>query len=137
MYAESKDWLSFVNFVKTEYLFLLDTMKDVILPARNDDTQIEKEEIIDAINRSEKRNNTITRMVNSHIRFLKDCIEENDSQNQDSFISEHRSILVTINRYKKDYNRLKKQLINIIKKARKEEKLEYLLDSKGDFEYVQ
>ena len=45
MHTESKDQLSFVNFVKTEYLFLLDTMKDVILPARNDDTQIEKEEI--------------------------------------------------------------------------------------------
>ena len=81
MYTESKDWLSFLNFVKTEYLFLLDTMKDVILPARNDDTQIEKEEIIDAINRSEMRNNTFTRMVNSHIRFLEDCIEKKDNKN--------------------------------------------------------
>ena len=61
-------------------------MKEVILPARNDDTQIEKEEIIDAINRSEMRNNTITRMVNSHIRFLEDCIEKKDNKNQCSFI---------------------------------------------------
>ena len=137
MYTESKDWLSFVNFVKTEYLFLLDTMKDVILPARNDDTQIEKEEIIDAINRSEKRNNTITRMVNSHIRFLEDCIEKKDNKNQCSFINEHKSILVTINKYKKEYYRLKKQLIDIIKKARKDEKLEYLLDIKENFECVQ
>ena len=112
-------------------------MKDVILPTRNDNTQIEKEEIIDAINRSEKRNITITRMVNSHIRLLEDCIEKKDNKNQSSFINEHKSILVTINKYKKEYNRLKKQLIDIIKKTRKEEKLEYLLDSKGNFECVQ
>ena len=130
MHDESKDWLSFVNFIKTEYLFLLDTIKDVILPTTNDYTQIEKEEIIDAINRSEKRNNIITRMINSHIGFLEDCIEENDKQNQDAFISEHKSIKTTVNRYKIDYDRLKKQIINIIKNARKEEKLEYLLDSK-------
>ncbi|SHG92090.1 hypothetical protein [Winogradskyella jejuensis] len=127
---KTKSWLSDLLFIKDEHKFLLDATNETTLEITNDDTQIEREEIIDAINRSEKRNCMLINTVENHLECLDNCILDSTSKTKEEFVDKHLLLQAKVTKNIATFKRLKKQLFEIIKKAKKHEKLEYLLDSK-------
>jgi len=88
-------------------------------------------EIIDVINRSQKRNNLLIEAVKVHESELQIMVDEIDQpKEEESYKKEHRGLIIEISEFKKNFRSLKNQLFDIIKNIKKQEKQIRLLDRK-------
>ncbi|KAA5826246.1 hypothetical protein FPF71_05375 [Algibacter amylolyticus] len=129
MHEASKEWLSELNFIKDEHLFFEDLVTEFTsqLIALGNFSSVK--EVIDAINRSDKVNNQLLEAVRNHenkLQIMVDGVDELDLEK--AYIKEHSNLIVSINKFLKEYRVLKTQLFNIIKIIKKEDKSKHLLD---------
>ena len=131
MHLASKGWLSELNFIKDEHRFFEDVITTFTseLVAYGDFS--DSLEIIDAINRSQKRNNLLIEAVIVHENELQIMVDGIDQpQMEEAYKKEHRGLIIEIAELQKYYRTLKTQLFDIIKKIKKDEKQRRLLDRK-------
>lgn len=131
MHEASKDWLSELNFIKDEHLFfehlVTQFTSQLIASKKFSDTK----EIIDAINRSQKRNNTLIEAIKIHENELQVMVDDIDQlEEEKSYTKEHRDLIIATTEFLKEYRKLKAQLFDIIKTIKKEDKGRHLLDRK-------
>ncbi len=131
MHRDSKKWLSELEFIKDEHLFFEDLIKSYTLQMIAPEKFSHNKEIIDAINRSQKKNNLLIEAVKVHENELQIMVDGiNQSREEDAYKKEHRGLLIEISEYENNYRTLKNQLFGIIKSIKKEEKSRHLLDRK-------
>jgi hypothetical protein len=130
MHKGSQEWLSELNFIKDEHLFFEDLVKSNTLQLINPEKFSHNTEVIDAINRSQKRNNLLIEAVRVHENDLKIMVDGIDQpKEEEAYKNEHRGLIIEISAYFKNYRSLKTQLFDIIISIKKEEK-QLLIDKK-------
>ena len=131
MHDGSKEWLSQLEFVKDEHLFFEDLIKSYTLQLIKPEKFAHNKEIIDAINRSQKRNNLLIEAVKVHENELQILVDGiNQPKEEEAYKKEHRGLIIKISEFLKNYRTLKTELFDIMKKIKKEEKIRLLLDGK-------
>ena len=131
MHEASKEWLSELRFIRDEHLFFEDLITSYTLQLIAPDKFADNKELIDVFNESQKRNNTIIEAVKIHENELKIMVDGiNQIEKEKAYIQEHKDLILIINDFLKEYKLIKKQLFDIIKNIKKEEKLRRLLDKK-------
>ena len=131
MHEASKQWLSELNFVKDEHLFFEDLVTQFTSQLIAFGNFSSNEEIIDAINLSQKQNNTLIEAVKIHKNELQIMVDQIDQLEEErAYAKEHSDLIIAITKFLKEYRSLKTQLFDIIKNIKKEEKNRYLLDRK-------
>ena len=129
MHEASKEWLSELRFIKDEHLFFEDLIKSYTLQLISPEKFSHNKEIIDAINRSQKKNNFFIEAVKVHENELKIMVDGvNELKKEQAYKKEHRGLIIEISEFKKNYISLKMQLFDILKTIKKEEKQRRLLD---------
>lgn len=131
MHEASKEWLSELRFIKDEHLFFEDLIKSNTLQLINPEKFSHNKEIIDAINRSQKKNNSFIEAVKVHKNKLHIMVDGvNQLNEEDVYKKAHRSLIIEISEFIKNYRSLKMQLFDILKIIKKEEKQSRLLDKR-------
>lgn len=123
MHKGSQDWLSELRFIKDEHPFFEDLIKSFTLQLIASEKFSHNKEIIDALNRSQKRNNVLIKAVKTHeneFQIMVDGIDQPKEEN--TYRKKYRNLIVVISEFLKDYRILKIQLFDIIKNIKKEEK---------------
>ncbi len=129
MHEASKEWLSELRFIKDEHHFFEDLIKSYTLQLISPEKFSHNKEIIDAINRSQKKNNFFIEAVNVHENELKIMVDGvNELEKEQAYKKDHRGLIIKISEFKKNYRSLKMQLFDILKTIKKEEKQRRLLD---------
>lgn len=131
MHNHSQEWLSELYFIKDEHLFFEDLIKSFTLQMVEPEKFSHNKEIIDAINRSQKKNNLLIEAIKVHENELEIMVDGIDQpKEEEAYKKEHKGLIIELNQFKKDYTILKKQLFDIVKTIKKEEKNRQLLDRK-------
>lgn len=131
MHRESLEWLSQLEFVKDEHLFFEDLIKSYTLQLIQPEKFAHNKEIIDAINRSEKRNDQLIDAIKHHENKLQILVDGiNQPKEEIEYRNEHKALLNKLNDFLKYYRSLKTQLFDIVKQIKKEEKRRLLLEKR-------
>lgn len=131
MHEDSKEWLSELLFIKDEHLFFDDLIKSFTLELLEPEKFSDNKEIIDILNRSEKRNNLLIEAIKVHENDLQIIVDGVDQLNEEkSYKDSHQGLLIKIKEFENDYKSLKTQLFEIIKSIKKEDKRNRILDKK-------
>jgi hypothetical protein len=131
MHEASRKWLSELNFLKDEHLFFEDLISSFTLQFISKDRYSNSKEIIDAINRSQKENKELIKLVKAHEYALHIMVDGIDQPEKEAlYKKEHQELILSINAFTKDFKLIKAQLFDIIKRFKKEEKFQHLLDKK-------
>ena len=131
MHQASKEWLSELRFIKDEHLFFEDLIRSntslIIESGKFSDVK----EVIDIINKSQKRNNVLIESIKIHENELKIMVDGVDQiEEEKAYTKEHSDLIIAISEFTKEYKSLKTQLFDIIKSIKKKEKLRHLIDKK-------
>ena len=133
MHEASKKWLSELQFIADEHLFFQDLVKTYRLQLLNTDEFSDTVEIIDVLNRSQKRNNELIKIVRDHENGLEIMVDGiNQPKEESTYKSDHKQLVETMSEFYKEYTDLKTQLFQVIKSGIKKEKQEHLLDNKDN-----
>jgi len=131
MHEASKEWLSELKFIRDELLFFEDLITTFTSQLIESGKFSDNKEIIDAINRSNKRNNSLIEAIKTHQNELQIMVDKIDQlEEEKAYVNEHRTLTTTIAEFLKEYKALKSQLFEIIKSIKKEEKFKHLIDKK-------
>lgn len=129
MHRASKSWLSELLFIKDEHLFFEDLIKSHTFQLLDKEKFSDNKEVIDAINRSQRRNNELIKSVQKHENKLEIMVDGIDQlKEEEAYKKEHRDLIIGVNDFLKNYKILKTQLFDIIKNIKKLEKQRRLLD---------
>ncbi len=129
MHKGSKEWLSQLEFLKDEHLFFEDLIKSYTLQLIQPEKFAHNKEIIDAINKSQKRNNLLIEAVKIHENGLQIMVDGIDQLKQEkAYKKEHRGLIIKICEFLMEYRSLKMELFDIIKNIKKEKKRGHLID---------
>lgn len=131
MHEASKEWLSELEFIRDEHHFFEDLITSFTTPIIESGKFSDTKEIIDEINRSNKQNNQLIKTVITHINKLQIMVDKIDQlEEEKAYAAEHKALITTIATFLKEYKSLKRQLFEIIKRIKKEEKFKHLIDKK-------
>ncbi len=129
MHRHVQDWLSELEFVKDEHLFFEDLVKTYTLQLIDTKKFSKYKEIIDAVNHSRKRNNSLIKTIKVHGNELKIMVDGvNQPKEEEDYKKEHGNFIILISEFLKDYQSLKSQLFTAIKNILKKEKQQRLLE---------
>jgi hypothetical protein len=128
LHKTSQDWLVELEFIKDEHLFFEDLITS-LTPQLVDSIGFEEDiEIIDALNLSQKQNNTLLKEIKKHDRNLTIMFDGiNQPKEEREYKKQHRQLMSKVNENLKEYKSLKTQLFVILKKVFKKEKQKRLM----------
>ncbi len=128
LHEASQNWLIELKFIKDEHLFFEDifsTFSVQLIEAKGFE---EKTEIIDAINESQRSNNSLIKEIKKHDKDLKLLVDGIDQREKEmGYKREHRKLMAKVDEYLKEYKLLKTQLFSTIKEIFKREKQKKLM----------
>ncbi|WP_179336702.1 hypothetical protein [Winogradskyella ludwigii] len=131
MHEDSKEWLSELLFIKDEHLFFDDLIKSFTLQLLEPEKFSDNIEIIDILNKSEKRNNLLIEAIRVHENDLQIIVDGVNQINEEKvYKKSHQGLLIKIREFENEYRNLKTQLFEIIKNIKKEDKRNRLLEDK-------
>ncbi|WAC02321.1 hypothetical protein N7U66_00745 [Lacinutrix neustonica] len=131
MHKDSKKWLSELRFVKDEHLFFQDLITSYTLQIIDFEDFSDTKEIIDALNRSQKKNNELIEDVLTHEKDLEIMVDGiDDVKKEKQYKKLHRQLLTSVSEYLYDYKKVKTQLFDILKDVMKKVKQQRLLDNR-------
>lgn len=131
MHEDSKEWLSELLFIKDEHLFFDDLIKSFTLQLLEPEKFSDNIEIIDILNKSEKRNNLLIEAIRVHENDLQIIVDGVNQLNEEKvYKKSHQGLLIKIREFENEYRNLKTQLFEIIKNIKKEDKRNRLLEDK-------
>ena len=123
MHHGSQEWLSELRFIKDEHLFFEDLVKSHTLQLISSEKITHNKEVIDAINKSQKRNGLLIKAIIIHINNLKIMIDGiAQPTEEEAYKKEHRRLIIVVSEYLKNYRKLKSQLFEILKNILKKDK---------------
>lgn len=129
MHEHAQQWLSELEFANDEFRFLEDLIKTYTLQLIDSKQFSDNKEIIDAINRSEKRNHLLLEAIKVHSNELEIMVDGKDQpKDEESYKKRHRELILRVSEFLKDYKSLKTQLFSVVQNILKKEKQRLLLD---------
>lgn len=129
MHKHTLKWLSELEFIKDEHLFFEDLVKTFTSQLIETKKYSENKEIVDAVNRSEKRTNLIIEAIKVHRNDFEIMVDGIDQpKEEDGYKEEHRGLIIMVSEFYYEYQQLKTQIFHIIQDILKKEKQRLLLD---------
>ncbi|WP_452228057.1 MULTISPECIES: hypothetical protein [unclassified Lacinutrix] len=123
MHEASKKWYSELSFIKDEQLFFDDLVKTYTLELIDKKEFANSKEIVDVLNRSQKRTDELLNIVNTHTNDLEILVDNIKQPKEEmSYKKEHKELLNIISDFFIEYKNLKTQLFQIFKGILKDEK---------------
>ena len=129
MHEHVQQWMSELEFANDEFRFLEDLIKTYTLQLIESKQFSDNKEIIDAINRTGKRNHLLLEAIRVHsneLEILMDGIDQ--PKDEESYKERHRDLILRVKEFLLDYRSLKTQLFSMIQSILKKEKQRLLLD---------
>lgn len=118
-------------FIKDEHLFFEDLIKSYTLALIAPEKFSDNKALIDALNRSQKRNNLLIEAIKVHNNDLKIMVDGIDQPNEEkAYRKSHKGLILKIKEFQDSYKVLKSQLFDIFKKIKKDDKQQHLLGNK-------
>ena len=128
MHETSKQFLSELNFIKDEQLFLNDLVKSFTLQLIDTDIFEESKKVIDQIQRFEKDMETLLKKVRAHENQLQIMVDDIDQLTMEkAYIVTHKELLNDVNEYVVKYRKVKERLFKVVSSVMKREKQKRLL----------
>ena len=128
MHEASKQWLSELKFIADEQLFFQDLIKDHTLQLVDKSVFADTKAIIDALEKSKKKNTDLLEAVKTHENDLVILVDEIDQIDEEkAYKKEHRGLVSLMSAFFIEYRTLKTKLFRIVKEAIKKEKQQRLL----------
>ena len=128
MHEASRNWLSELRFIKDEQQFLSNLIKSYTLQLIDASHFAESKKIVETLEALQKKNKKYIETVKAHENELLIMVDGIDQlQEEEAYRNEHRTLLVNINYYFKEYRKLKKQVFRTIEDIMKHEKQKRLL----------
>lgn len=123
MHQASNKWSSELSFIKDEQLFFDDLVTTYTLQLL-DKTEFENnKEIIDVLNRSQKKTDELLNIVRTHNNDLEILVDKiKHPLEEANYKKEHKELLNVLSEFFIEYKNLKTQLFQIFKDILKEEK---------------
>lgn len=129
MHETSLEWISELNFVRDEQLFLNDLVKAYTLQITSLGLLDESRKLITAISNSEAEADQLLKKVQVHENQLSIMIDDIDQPKMEKAYTEtHRDMIFAIDTYLANYRKLKGSLFQMISKVMKKEKQKRLLN---------
>ena len=95
MHNKSKEWLSELKFIKDEHLFFEDLIKSYTLELLEPQKYVHNKEIIDAINKSKKRNNLLIDAIKVHKNKLQIMVDNKEQpKEEEAYKKEHLDLII-------------------------------------------
>ena len=128
MHEASRNWLSELRFIKDEQQFLSNLIKSYTLQLIDASHFAESKKIVETLEALQKKNKKYIETVKTHENELLIMVDGIDQlQEEEAYRNKHRTLLVNINYYFKEYRKLKKQVFRTIEDIMKHEKQKRLL----------
>lgn len=128
MHATSKLWLSELNFIKDEQLFLNDLVKSYSLQLSEPKIFDESKKLISHISKAENEVTELIKQVKAHENQLEIMVDKVDQLKMEkAYIETHKELLKAMNNYKNYYWKAKNNLFKFISTLLKKEKQNRLL----------
>ncbi len=128
MHEASRNWLSELRFIKDEQQFLSNLIKSYTLQLIDASHFAESKKIVETLEALQKKNKKYIETVKAHENELLIMVDGIDQlQEEEAYRNKHRTLLVNINYYFKEYRKLKKQVFRTIEDIMKHEKQKRLL----------
>ena len=129
MHQASKKWHSELSFISDEQLFLNDLVKTYTLQLLDKEEFGNSKEIIDILNKSEKRNSDLLNIVKTHTNDLEILVDNIKQPKEEiGYKKEHKELIKVISEFFIEYKNLKTQLFQIFKGILKDEKQMRFID---------
>ena len=128
MHDASRNWISELNFIKDEQHFLEELIKSYTLQLIDNDNFVKSKDIVDTMNKLQKKNKTLLEAVKIHENKLEIMVDGIDQiKEEQAYKNKHRELIIYVNKYLKDYRTLKSRLFEVIKVVMKKAKQKRLL----------
>lgn len=123
MRENTRKWLSELEFVRDEELFLDDLIKSYTLQLIDSKHFEESKKIVDRLKEFHKKTDNMMNLVKSHERKLKVMVDGIDqNKEEDNYKDEHRWLTKSVEQFLKKYWIFKSQMFHLIKNIIKEQK---------------
>ncbi len=111
MHDTSKSWLSELNFLKDEGIFLEDLITSYTLDLISSKKFPKSRKLVGKLNDFEKENNRLIEMVGKHELELKIMLDGvNQIEMEKAYMASHRELMLKIKSHNKDFTTIKSQL---------------------------
>jgi hypothetical protein len=128
MHEESSRWLSELRFIKDEEHFFEDLIKLFTLQLIDTKNFANSIEIVSLIKLLRIKNTELINAIMIHEKELKIMVDGKNQLQEEAFYKEkHRSLLIAVKKYFKEYRKLKSQVFKTVKGIMKTEKQKHLL----------
>ncbi len=128
MHTASKLWLSELNFIKDEQLFLNDLVKFYSLQLSEPKIFDESKKLISNIEKAENEVIELIEQIKAHENQLEIMVDKVDQiKMEKAYIETHKELLKTMNNYTNKYWKAKNNLFEFISTLMKKEKQNRLL----------
>ncbi|MBJ6367499.1 hypothetical protein [Snuella sedimenti] len=128
MHNASREWLSELNFVKDEQLFLDDLVVAYTLQLIDSKHYKESKHLIEVLSALQVETKNLIETIRAHENGLKVMVDGVDQQEEEAHYKDtHRKLILEVSAFMKRYRALKTKLFALIKNIMKERKQKRLL----------
>jgi len=128
MHEESKKWLSELRFIKDEEHFFEDLVKLFTLKLIDYKNYANTKALINSLKNLRSKNQELINTVVIHEKDLYILLDGKDQLKEEAdYKDKHRTLLIAVKHFFKDYRKLKREVFKIVKEIMKNEKRKKLL----------
>lgn len=128
MHFSSNQWISELNFIKDEHLFLEAMLKEYTMPIIESHLLSKVRDLIARITKYHQKTETLLNRITEHRNGLQIMVDGiNQLEEENGYKKEHRELLIDINQFSLEYNDLKKEIFKTVSQALKQQKQKRLL----------
>lgn len=131
MHNSSKNWISELNFIKDEQVFLGDLIKSNTLHLIETTHFEESKEVVSELSELKKKTKNLLKAVKTHEQGLGIMVDGiNQPIEEENYKKEHRNLIIEVSEFFGSYRALKRKLFDLISTIMKEGKQKRILKNK-------
>lgn len=128
MHEMSKNWLSDLNFIKDEQLFLEDLITNYTQKIIDSDALNRAQNVATALQRTKRGNQKLLTALKRHENELQIMVDGKDElEKENKYKAVHQEFTKTISSFYFDYKAVKFEIFELVKQLMKTDKEEHLL----------
>lgn len=128
MHEASKNWLSELQFILDEQLFLNNLVTSYTLQLIDKDVLEQSKKIVEQLQQSEKTRASLFKKVQDHGKKFEIIVDDVDQlQMEKAYRATHKVLLRSMNEYAESYKEVKEKLFKLVSTLMKKERHKRLL----------
>ena len=129
MHEMSKTWLSDLNFIKDEQVFLEELITDYTQLIIDDEVLVRAQDAATALLRTERGNEKLITALVAHEKDLELMVDgKNELDKEEKYKADHLAFITQVSSFFYDYKAVKSEIFNLVKTLMKRDKQDHLLN---------